>query len=330
MQKIEISTKSVIFAVLFVVFLRFLSQLQDILLLVFVAFIFMAALRPIVERLHRFKVPRVLGIIFCYILFLGVIGSAAASIIPPIVEQTTLLFQKLPQLLSEGAIFPNFKLEPGMFNGQLAQVPKNIFQVVLSAFSNILYLFTFLVFTAYLILERENINDYLVGFFGKIKASNIEKVLALIERKVGQWVRGELILMLIVGLMSYIGLLLLGIPYAAPLALVAGILEIVPNLGPVVSAVPAILIAFSGSPVTGIAVIALYTLIQQLENNLIVPKVMQQVVGLRPVVTLLSLMVGFKLFGVVGAILSVPAVLTLEIIFLELLDNHRASSLKKS
>lgn len=328
MQKIEVSTKSIIFAIFFVVLLRFLGQIKDILLLVFVSFIFMAALRPIVEKLHHLKIPKILGIILCYIFFLGILGSAVASVIPPIVEQTALLFKKLPQLLSEEIVFWNLKVEPGIFNDQLAGIPKNIFQVLVSAFSNVVSLFIFLVFTAYLTLERENFHSHLVGFFGSEKGRKIERVLTSIERKIGQWVRGEIILMVVIGIMSYIGLVFLGIPYAAPLALVAGILEIVPNLGPIASAIPAVLIGFSNSYVMGFAVAALYTLIQQLENNLIVPKVMQEVVGLRPVITLLSLMIGFRLFGIVGAILSIPMVLALQIVFLELLDNQYSSKKK--
>lgn len=325
-QKIEISTKTIIFTIFFVVFLRFLSKIQDILLLIFVSFIFMAALRPLVEKLHRIKIPKVLGVILCYIFFLGILGSTIASIIPPIAEQASLLLRKLPQLLNEEIAFFNLKVEPGMFNEQLAEIPKNVFQVLLGAFSNVLYVFSFLVLTAFLILERANFSDYLKGLFGQAKGRRVERALNSIECKVGQWVRGELILMLVIGIMSYIGLLLLGIPYAAPLALLAGILEIIPNFGPVASAIPAVLIGFSSSYVTGVAVAALYTLIQQLENNLIVPRVMQEVVGLRPVITLLALMIGFRLFGIVGAVLSVPAVLTLQIILLEVFDNQHSSS----
>lgn len=328
MQKIEISTKSIIVAIFLVVFLRFLGQIRDILLLIFVSFIFMAALQPIVDKLHRFKIPRILGVILCYIFFLGILGSAVASVIPPVVEQTALLLKRLPQLLSEEIVFLNFRIEPEIFNNQIAGLPSNIFQILVNAFSDVVSLFIFLVFTAYLTLERENFHSYLMGFFGSEKGRKIERVLASLERKIGQWVRGEIILMAVIGIMSYIGLVFLGIPYAAPLALVAGILEIVPNLGPVASAIPAVLIGFSNSYVMGFAVAALYTLIQQLENNLIVPKVMQEVVGLRPVITLLSLMIGFRLFGIVGAVLSVPMVLALQIIFLELLDNQYSSKKK--
>lgn len=324
-QKIEISTKTIIFAIFFVVFLRFLSQIKDILLMIFISFIFMAALTPIVEKLHRFKVPKLLVIILCYIFFLGIIGGSIASIIPPIAEQASMLLQRIPDLLNEQVTLFNFRVEPQMFNGQLAELPKNILQVVMGAFSNLVYLFTFLVFTTYLILERENFHDYLKAIFGEAEGEKAEKILHLIEERIGHWVRGELILMLIVGLMCYIGLLFLGIPYAEPLALLAGILEIVPNLGPVGSAIPAVLVGFSQSPVLGLAVAALYILVQQLENNLIVPKVMQSVVGLRPVITLASLMIGFRLFGITGAVLSVPTVLALQIILLEVLDHQKPS-----
>jgi len=120
--------------------------------------------------------------------------------------------------------------------------------------------------------------------------------------------------MLFVGILSYVGLLFLGIDYAVPLAFLAGILEIVPNIGPTLSAVPAILVALGSSPILALAVGALYFAIQQIENNFLVPKVMSKAVGLSPLVVIIALLVGLKLAGIAGAILAIPTVLLLEII----------------
>jgi predicted PurR-regulated permease PerM len=124
--------------------------------------------------------------------------------------------------------------------------------------------------------------------------------------------------MFIIGLTTYIGLTILGIEYALPLAVIAGLLELVPTIGPIISSVPAILIALVQSPVLAIAVAALYLLIQQAENNIIVPKVMERAVGVLPLVTILALLIGGTLFGVVGAVIAVPTVAMIQVVVEEL------------
>ena len=134
--------------------------------------------------------------------------------------------------------------------------------------------------------------------------------------------RGQLILMLIIGIVSYIGLIFLGVEFAVPLAFLAGLLEVIPTIGPTLSAVPAVIIASGTSPVLALATAALYFVIQQLENQLIVPRVMSKAVGLSPLVVIFALMVGFKIAGIAGAVLSVPAVLLVEILYRDLYLKH--------
>ena len=122
----------------------------------------------------------------------------------------------------------------------------------------------------------------------------------------GYWLQGQFILMLIVFLIDYIGLLIIGVPYALILALIAGLLEIVPYIGPIISAVLAFAITFLHDPVTGFVVLALFALVQQLEGYVIAPLVMKKAVGLNPVVVILALMIGAKLAGVTGIIIAVP------------------------
>jgi predicted PurR-regulated permease PerM len=166
--------------------------------------------------------------------------------------------------------------------------------------------------TFYLLLERINLTKYLTVLFGADKEKEVIIVINNIEKRLGSWVRGELTLMVLIGLMSYIGLRLLGVEFALPLAILAGLLEILPNIGPVVSAVPAVLTGLMISPMMALAILALYFLIHQAENTLVAPKVMQKVVGINPLVTILSLAIGFKLAGVSGAILAIPVVLVIQ------------------
>ena len=122
--------------------------------------------------------------------------------------------------------------------------------------------------------------------------------------------------MVIIGVATWIGLTLLRIEFALPLAVLAGLLEIIAIIGPIVAAVPAIIIALVqfGSPVPALGVAALYILIQQLENNLIVPKLMEKAVGVHPLVIILALLIGGSLFGIIGAALAVPIAATTQVL----------------
>ena len=129
--------------------------------------------------------------------------------------------------------------------------------------------------------------------------------------------------MTIVGLLTYVGLRLLAIDFALPLALLAGLLEVIPNLGPVIAAIPGVFLGLSVSPVTALAVGAMYFLVQQLENSVIVPKVMKRSVGLNPLVTIIVLIVGYQLAGLAGAVLAVPVTLLVTVVLSHVLGDSR-------
>ena len=131
----------------------------------------------------------------------------------------------------------------------------------------------------------------------------------------GNWMRGQLALSFFIGVISWIFLTLIGVPYALPLAFFAGFLEILPTIGPIIASVPAIIVALTISPTLAIAVAIGYIVIQAIENNLLVPKIMQAAVGLNPVVIIIAILVGGNLLGVWGALLSIPFLTILTIIF---------------
>lgn len=314
-RKIEISHRTIIFAVVFLIFLWFLYFIRDILLELFFALFIMTILNPMVTKLSGWKVPRVLSVFLSYLLVFGVFGAAIAGIIPALVEQTTSFANNLPDFINKigiGGIVNDQII--GQLLSQLGSLPGQVVKIGFNIFSNVLGVLTVLVFAFYLLLSRQKLGDQLGSFFGEEKAGKIGSALNLIEKRLGSWARGELTLMFVVGLTTFIGLTLLGIPYALPLALLAGLLEIIPTMGPIIAAIPGVLIGFSISPLMALAVAALAFLIQQLENYVLVPKIMGRSVGISPVVILLALAIGFRLVGVVGALISVPVVLILQVL----------------
>lgn len=328
-KTIEISHRTIIFTVLLLGLIWLLHQISSIILGLFVSVLLMTALHPVVELLGRLRIPRILSIIIVYLLLIAFIGWGLAGIVPPLVDQTTNLVERLPLILSQ---FSNLLtsigikgVTPDILYGQISQLgtlPANIVSFLISLFSNIIGVFTVLVITFYLLLQRNNLNNYLAILFGERRKDQARKVIDKLEYRLGGWVRGELILMSAIGTLTYIGLILLGIPYALPLAIMAGILEVVPGIGPILSSVPAIIIGLTISPIMAVAVSALYFIIQQLENSLIVPNVMQRVAGVNPLVTMISIAVGFKLAGILGAILAVPIVIVLHVFLTEFSAFH--------
>lgn len=314
-KKIEISYKTIIFTILSILGLALLWQIRALVVLFFISFVFMEALNPAVSRLEKFKIPRPLGILILYIIILTVVSFSIAGIVPILVEQTTGLVQTLPETLKNIKIFGSDAIDLSSQFKILENLPGGIAKTAFSLISNIASGFVILFLTFYLLLEKKNFPKYGLEAFGE---TGKQKMMAIIERlevRLGSWVSAEFFLMTIIGTLSYFGYTILGLRYAVPLAIFAGILEAVPAIGPVVATALAALVGITVSPLTCVLAIAVGTVIQQLENNIIVPRIMRQTVGFNPLVTILLIAAGAKLGGVIGAILALPLFLTLETIF---------------
>lgn len=306
-RKVEISHRTIIFTTIFIASLWLVFKVWDIIMLVFVSIILMAALKPTVDWLEKFKVPRGLSIACIYIFLWTFVGTVIASLVPPLIDQTRKLLAMLPQALANFDYLSNNQqqITSQVLSG-IGSIPESVFKVTLGLFGNILNVVTTVVISFYLLLERKSLGQKL--------SSKWSDILNQIEFKLGGWIRGQLFLMTAIGVVTYFGLTLLGLETALPLAILAGLLEIVPTIGPIISAVPAVIIAFVVHPLMGLSVAALYFLIQFLENNLLVPLVMRKATGVSPLVSIIALMVGFRLGGAVGAVLSIPTVLVIQVI----------------
>ena len=316
-QKVEITYRTIIFTVLFLISLLVLWQLRGLILLVFLCFLFMEGLHPAVSWLEKTKMPRVLAILIVYIFIITVLSISVVGIVPGLVEQSTLLIKNLPNVFKNidilGLNFVNFSSQLKI----LENLPSNIATLAMSLFSNILSIFIFFVITFYLLLERKNFDLYLKNIFGQ-KSQKVIAVVNQLEMRLGRWVSAQLMLILIIGILSYIGYVIIGVNFALPLAIIAGILEMVPNIGPTIASILAGIFGLTISPITGLLAVIWGIIIQQLENNFIVPKIMKEAIGINPLITILLIASGARLGGVVGAIIALPIYITVETIYLAL------------
>jgi predicted PurR-regulated permease PerM len=314
-EKIEISHRTVVFTVFFLIGVWFVFYIKDIIFQLFVALVISSILNPTVKSLTRYKIPKTVSILIVYLLMFTLVGITIAALVPTLINQTTKFVNSFPNYLDKvGILGPYSEQVISQIIAQVGALPSQFAKVFLSIFSNVLGVVTVLIFTFYLLLSRDRIESQFEYLFGKKKGGEIGRFINLIEKKFGGWARGQLALMFLIWSTTYIGLYLLGIPFALPLSILAGLLEIIPIIGPLISAIPAVIIGFGISPIVGMATAALYFLIQQLENYIFVPKVMQKSVGVNPMTTLLALAIGFRLAGIVGILVSIPAVITIQIL----------------
>lgn len=317
MQKIEISAKTIVFTVFFILLLQFLVVIKDLIFALFIAFIVASALRPFVVWLTNRRVPRVMSLIIVYLLFIGMVGSTIALILPPLIKESFLLAKSLPLIIDKLALSNLGFLNINSVVQYVPNLTNQFINVVQGAFSNVVFLMSILFFSFYFLIEENTIKKTLIKFFDENQSQKINDMFCGAEKKLNSWFWGELVLMTVVGVLTFIGLSLIGLKYVVPLALLAGLLEVVPNLGPTIAAIPAVLIGFSQSYFLGLAALAVSFIVQQLENNIIVPVVMKKAVGVSPAITLIALIVGGKLAGVMGVLLAIPTMLFVEVIVME-------------
>ena len=328
---IEISLKSVLLVIGTLLLLLIAWEIRGVLIALFVAYILMSGFAPLVDWLISKGIPRALAVATTYLLAIGFFAALLFLVIPPLVREIQGFIENLPIYINWlNVAFSNSNL-PGITTDNITQIISskldtaisNLFGVALNAFSLFLLFIAVAVFSFYLLLERDKIKSNLYLLFPHVAKEKVNTLAHKIEVKLGSWLRGELVLMLIIGVATYIGLTLLRVEFALPLAVIAGLLEIVPTLGPTLSAVPAVIIAFVQAPILAVGVLALYVLIQQLENNFIVPKLMEKAVGLSPLVIIFALLVGGSLFGVIGAALAVPGAAIVHVILEDYFESSR-------
>ncbi len=325
---IHISTWSIV--KVFLVFLAawFLFTIRDVIAIVFVSLILAASLDPWVDKMEKLKIPRGISVVMIYILLFAFITLVLVLLVPAIAAQLQEISKEVPNIYgklvefvstSQGAITEDnitAELQENLqfLQATLIQATGNVFGALVGIFGGIISFLSVLVITFYITVEEEAIKRVVIFSVPAKHQGYILSLINRVQKKIGLWLRGQLILMFIIGLLTYVSLKIIGVDYALVLALLAGIAEFIPFLGPLIAAIPAVFVAFVQKPILALFVVIVYSIIQQAENNLIVPKVMQKAVGLNPLVVIVALLVGGQVAGVVGAILAIPVTTALSVI----------------
>jgi predicted PurR-regulated permease PerM len=310
-----------------------LYQVRSTLLLIYVCVLFATGLSPLVRLIERRwpvgkrRLPRPVAILVIYATVIGVITAVGYAVVPPMVRQSQQFWKDLPdridqlqrRLVSWGLISPDTS-----YKDLLQQTPggSDAVTVVLNTLwgfvGGLFGLITILLLTFYLLVESQSIFNFFVRLFPRERREKVSEVSVLVTNKVSAWLGGQLFLGFIIGATTAIGLGLMGVPYFFVLALIAGVGEMIPIVGPLLSAIPAIAVAFTVSPSLALGVTVFFFVQQQLENAVLVPKLMGQTVGLSAVTVILSLLIGGELLGLVGALLAVPTAAIIQVLFEEL------------
>ncbi len=312
---VNISTITILKVVFVGLLLLFLFAIRDILLLLLISVIISSAIDPLVDFLYKRRIPRALSVLFVYLVFIGIFVLIGVLLAPSIgiqfndLSQTDYLeqFQSKLGLVNNSlgdssigrTIQENIKSWAAGFSSTLFDTTKGVFTGAVSVI-------TVLTISFYLTVEENGMKNLIKNLTPFKHQAYAAKLINQIQRKMGYWVLGQVILSALIFGLTYIGLTVLNVKFALVLAVVAGILEIIPYIGPFLSLVPAVFFAFLQNPALAVAVIVLYIVVQQLENHVVVPVVMSKSVGLHPVLVITGILVGGTLGGVIGAIIAVP------------------------
>ena len=350
----RVVSRAVLFTITVLILLWLLGQLTSVIVRVVLAIILAAGMKPLVDRLTARELrrqgwwtpPRGLVVLIVYVVTIALVSIAGGLILQVVVVELQNLINGIPVYAPRIVAGVNNLLDtvPGGremvadfdIGGQLSGVVSQIFNVmgqavfvfrqVIGLLSGLLDVLMILLLALYITTDGPRIARYLRAFLPPDRHEQASRVTSRIFVRLGGWVSGQILLCVIIGCISWIGLTLIGVPYAVVLALVAGVMEAVPNVGPIIAAVPAVIIAALYSPWQALLVAILYIVIQQLENYIIVPKVMSRAVELHPLAVLLALMVGGELMGVLGAVLAVPVTAAISVI----VDEIRAERIAPS
>lgn len=317
MLKLELSYRGFVLAGLALLSLWALVRLWPVLVLVITAFIFMAALLPYVEWLHRRGLPRVGAVLLVLFAILIALGSMIAIVVPAVVDEFRDLQRNLPDDARQLEDFMSnlgFDTEDWDLPEQAADIKWGDLvsgsaavdygqRVLLGVVSG----FTVLVVTAYLLVDAPRLKRYIDRFVPPGREPDFEHFIHALGRVVGGYVRGQLITSAIIGIYTMVVLLAVGVPNAVAFGVLAAIADVIPLVGALIAVIPPSLAAFQESPTRALIVLGALLLYQQFEDRILVPRIYGQTLNLPAVMVLLAVLIGGELLGVAGILLALPA-----------------------
>ncbi len=319
---VRISSGSIITTILFVLLIVFLWFLRDVVLILLAAIVIASAIEPAIHYFCKKGLSRVIAVIFIYLIIFVVLAAVLVFFVPPVLANTASFLRQLPLALDSvnitnvtHGLLP-WEMSAGTLSAanllsSISQVLNDstggAFVTISAFFGSITSFILIVIFSFYFSVQETGVDDFLRVVTPVQYQAYVLHLWKRSQEKIGRWMQGQLILAILVGVLLYLGLLILGVNYALLLAVFAAICELIPVFGQYIAAIPAIIIGFAtGGITTGLLVTGLYFIVQQFESNLIYPVVVKKVVGVPPLLVILAMIVGFKLVGFLGALLAVP------------------------
>ncbi|MBI4101739.1 MAG: AI-2E family transporter [Candidatus Nealsonbacteria bacterium] len=301
---------AVAFLVFYLIFL-----VRDILILVIFALIISILFNPAIAFLQKRKVPRVMAASLVYILVFGFLGFFIYLIVPIFIFEIQQFSQFFPQYFEKLApplkdlgiaAFDNFEVFLASLGQWLLRASANVFSAISAVFGGIFSTLTIFTIAFFLSLEEKGLDRMVALLSPKRYEAYILDILHRSETKVSAWFGSRILACLFVGVATFLACKILSIKYAISFAFLAGVLNIIPFIGPLITALLVFLFTALDSLSRGIIIVIIFSLIQQLEGNILTPILSKRLVGLPPILVLIALMVGGKLWGILGGILAIP------------------------
>lgn len=317
---VEAGTKLILRGLLIAVGIYFLCILRDIVLLVLLAVLTSAAFYPVINRLMRWRLSRTVSVLVVYLGFLAGLVALLSVFVPLFIAEIRSFARDWPmygaRLAGALDVFGQYLRSFGVefnrdqFFGEvgtsLSHSAGNIVTTTVGVFSGLIHFIGYFFLSLYLSLEENGIEKFFLTITPDEYHARAAEFARKIRDRVSRWLGAQLLLMLILFVIYYVGLLVLGVPYALAIALFGGLVEIIPYIGPVLSGIPAALFGFLVSPLLGFSVLVYYFLAHQFEGHIIAPQVMKYSAGLNPVVLIIAVLIGLELDGALGVLLAVP------------------------
>lgn len=337
---ITIQARTVIKIILVVAAFVFLYVLRDVLAILFIAIMIASAVTPLATWLETKRIPRLLGVLVLYLMLFGLLVLFLSLVIPIASAELNQLGTALPDLLSRFSdVLERSRPPSGYFDftydlqnfldsfSRFLQVSSSsVVGLLINVFGGLLSFLAVVVLSFYLSVMKQGIPVFLRSVLPDQYEGYAIGLWRRAELKMGRWFQGQVLLALVVGVVVFVGLSLLHIKYALVLGIAAMLLEVIPIVGPVIAAMPALALAFFQSPGLGLAVLMFYIVVQQLESQVLAPIILGKTTGLHPVTVVIALLIGGKLAGILGVLLAVP----LAVVIVEVLEDLAESRAKRN
>jgi predicted PurR-regulated permease PerM len=329
---INISTETIIKVVLLGLVIVFLYWVRDMIAVILFSVVIASSVEPAANWFQKRKIPRTLAVILIYLLAFMILGLVFYSVVPTIFSEfssfsvnITSYLEKPSQIsvlndilsglpVSMSGLFKDLSIKAANYINVFAS---GFFNATAQIFGSALSFILIIVLSFYLSVQKNGIENFLKLVIPIKYEVYIVDLWQRVSKKIGRWLQGQILLALLVGVLTFLGLTILNVDYSLTFALLAAVFELIPTFGPILASIPPLMISLAQSPVLALKVLILYIIVHQFENHLIFPLVVRKIVGIPPVITILALVIGAQIAGFMGLLLAVPVAS----VFIEILND---------